>query len=84
MVKNFAQVGAWDYPHAAVFLICIVDGQPGRYCKRRFQSPVSHVLMPGHKLISKGRVFTKEMCGEEENVWPDNALNMFQNYGVGG
>ena len=68
MVKNVAQVGAWDYPHAAIFLICIIDRQPGRDCKRWFQSPVSDVLMPSHEPIPKGGIFTEEMCGEEKNI----------------
>src|SRR5215831_15671395 len=80
MLQNRPPVRAWDHAHAPILLIRTVNGQPGCDRKRRFQSPVGHVLMPSHKLILSLRIFAKEMRCQQENIMSQKKLDMLQNF----
>ena len=80
MLQDSVSMAARDKQHGPVFLVHVIDGNPGAYCLGRIQVPVGYILMPGHVGGAQlgNRVFAKKVGAGQDQVVAIDACNRIQ------
>jgi hypothetical protein len=77
-VRQDGVVGPGNHPHAPVFGVGIVDGDPQRDGIGRLEPPVGRVLMPGHELVDRPGRLREESRGDQDHVRADRRPRQLQ------